>query len=283
MSLEGLGRTPWLAKGLFLFSLVDALVAVYYATTHQRSVGRLLHPEQIRSWIRGGVGPKEAPGHIFPLFTRAGKGVEDVVDAKEVQLLLGAWESRTIDLALQSHGLEIDLSPCDPQDLNPTHAKMLVMSPLFLRQKCFTPSVASVIMISAPQALLTAALFSLLMALFIYRGFARIHEHNSAYGSYGDRNVFIMFLVGLVVCILVYSTSGLIQDRDSQSEDKTLECYMGEWARRSDELISGWGLRAEFGEEGVKKFVLIETGGGEQSVPLDHDVHVIQSSPKMEV
>ncbi|TID22352.1 hypothetical protein E6O75_ATG11146 [Venturia nashicola] len=288
LSLEGLSRAHWLAKGLFLFSLVDALMAVYYATTHQRSMGRLLHPQQVRSWIRGGVGPKEAPGHICPLFTRASMDGKDLVDAKDVQLLLAECVSRTMDFALQSHGIQLDLSPCDPQYLNSTHAKMLITSPLTLRHKCFTPSVASVIMISAPQALLTASLFSLLMALFIYRGFKCVDETDGLYGPYGDRNVFIMFIVGLIVCILAYSTSGLIQDRDAQSEERTLDCYMSDWAKRNALLLSIWGLRAEFDDEGVRKFVQAETGGldkrvGEQSVPLNLDDHVIQSSPTMEV
>ncbi|KAE9988365.1 hypothetical protein EG327_003394 [Venturia inaequalis] len=288
LSLEGLNQTHWLAKGLFLFSLVDALMAVYYATTHQRSMGRLLHPKQVRSWIRGGVGPKEAPGYISPLLTRTRKDGKDIVDAKDVDVLLGAWESRTLDLALQIHGIQLDLSPCDPQDLDPIHAKMLTTSLLSLRHKCFTPSVASVVMISAPQALLTASLFSLLMAIFIYRGFKRIYEVNSIYGSYGDRNVFILFIVGLVLCILVYSTSGLIQDRDAQSEQSTLDCYMGDWAKRNAKLLSVWGLRAEFDDEGVRKFVQVETAGegdgsGEQVVPLDLDGHAIQSPPTMDV
>lgn len=277
-------------------------MAVFYATTTHKSIGRLLNPEQVRSWIRGGVGSNEPPGHVSPLFTRVRKGSKGPLDVKNVPLLLGAWEPRIIDSALQSHGIQLDRTSCDPQDLAHTHAKMLAMSPLLLRDKCFRPSVASVIMISAPQGLLSASMASLLLGITMYLGFKTKHEHDSLSelrlhpdrysslsGLHFDRNVLIVFVIGLVLCILVYSTSRLIRNGHSHSEEKMLETYMGDWARRNTDLISAWGLSVEFDDGSVRKFVQVELDGEDtssrgQGVPKDQDIHVIiPSNPTLEV
>lgn len=39
LSLSGLSQTHWVAKGLLVFSLTSALMAVYYATTQHRALG----------------------------------------------------------------------------------------------------------------------------------------------------------------------------------------------------------------------------------------------------
>ncbi|CBY02353.1 predicted protein [Plenodomus lingam JN3] len=53
LSLEDLSRTHWVARGAFTFSLLSAIMAVYYATNQYRKLGRCLQPEQVRAWIRG--------------------------------------------------------------------------------------------------------------------------------------------------------------------------------------------------------------------------------------
>jgi hypothetical protein len=52
-SLNLLSQTHWVARALFIVSLTLSLMAVYYASTQQRILGRLLDPKQIRNWIRG--------------------------------------------------------------------------------------------------------------------------------------------------------------------------------------------------------------------------------------
>lgn len=139
--------------------------------------------------------------------------------------------------------MQLDLSPCDPQDTDPTHAVYFAASPLLLQYKCFTPSVASVIMISAPQGLLSASMAALLLGISIYLGFTWTNKLDSLSGIHDSQNVFIMFIIGLVVCILVYSISGLIQDDNSQSEVRILESHMRDWARRNADLLAAWHLR----------------------------------------
>lgn len=48
-----MNRTHWLARGFFIFGLVTSLMAVYYATTLHRVMGRQLEPASVRTWIRG--------------------------------------------------------------------------------------------------------------------------------------------------------------------------------------------------------------------------------------
>ncbi|KFY93942.1 hypothetical protein V500_03483 [Pseudogymnoascus sp. VKM F-4518 (FW-2643)] len=54
LSLNFLSQTHWVARGAFVLSLTSSLMAVYYATSQQRRLGRLLQAEQVRLWIRGG-------------------------------------------------------------------------------------------------------------------------------------------------------------------------------------------------------------------------------------
>jgi hypothetical protein len=213
LSLGGLSQVHWVAKGFLVFSLIDALMAVYYATTQQRAMGRLLRPKQVRAWIRGGIGAK------LPTLDRATRSF-----AKDMKLA------------------GIDLSPCDPQDLNNNQYTSLVI-PNYLRQKCFTPSVVSVITISAPQMLLSGSLITLLLGLGIYFGFTWTDKLDAQAGPHDSRNVFITFVVGLGVCTLVYSLSGLIHDKEDRPEVKILDYHMKEYIRpRKDTLENDWGM-----------------------------------------
>ncbi|KAI0540096.1 hypothetical protein GGR58DRAFT_462332 [Xylaria digitata] len=77
------------------------------------------------------------------------------------------------------------------------------------RPKKHIPSIASVITISAPFALLVAALNSFLVGFGIWLGFVwtRNLDPNSTYGD--SRAVFITYAVGLGTCYLVYTLSNI--------------------------------------------------------------------------
>ncbi|KAF2796261.1 hypothetical protein K505DRAFT_238083 [Melanomma pulvis-pyrius CBS 109.77] len=53
LSLAGLSQAHWIARGLLALALVASLMAVYYATTLQRTIGLLITAPQLRQWIRG--------------------------------------------------------------------------------------------------------------------------------------------------------------------------------------------------------------------------------------
>jgi hypothetical protein len=46
-----LSETHWIARGLFILSLVFSFMSVYYAAIVQRKVGELYDPSQIRDWL----------------------------------------------------------------------------------------------------------------------------------------------------------------------------------------------------------------------------------------
>lgn len=51
LSLADLSQTHWTARGLFTFSLVSSIIAVYYAGSQHRTIGRCLSASQIKAWI----------------------------------------------------------------------------------------------------------------------------------------------------------------------------------------------------------------------------------------
>jgi hypothetical protein len=53
LSLDDISRTHWVARAFFTFSLVSSIMAVYYATSQFRILGRCLQAEQVKAWIRG--------------------------------------------------------------------------------------------------------------------------------------------------------------------------------------------------------------------------------------
>jgi len=184
-------------------------MAVYYATTQQRIMGRLLRPAQVRGWIRGRLPPQQ---------NRT------------------IWK---IKIKPSSH------TRTDPEDyrstlLDPKSVAADVMA------KCFTPSVVSVITMSAPQLLLSSSLFSLLLGIGVYFGFTWTRNLNTDAGPNDDRNVMIIYLVSVIVCIIVYSVSRLIQDDDTRTEEMIIMDYMEEYMKEHPEVVNQWS--PNFGE-----------------------------------
>lgn len=52
LSLSNLSQVHWVARGFFTFSLVSAIIAVYYASDQYRILGRQLNSEDVRIWLR---------------------------------------------------------------------------------------------------------------------------------------------------------------------------------------------------------------------------------------
>jgi hypothetical protein len=52
LSLASLDQVHWIARGLFTFSLVSSIMAVYYASDQYRILGRHLRGNDVRTWIR---------------------------------------------------------------------------------------------------------------------------------------------------------------------------------------------------------------------------------------
>ena len=178
LSLNNLSRTHWVARAFLLYSLISSLMAVYYATTQQRIMGRLFKPSQVRGWIRGQMPPR---------------------------MNISTW---TV-----IHGN----SKPDPEYYEPQgRDRDEIIADVI--KKCFKPSVTAVIAISAPQLLLSSSLVSLLLGVGVYFGFVWTRNLDTDAGLNDSRNVEITYIITVVVCFLVYSVSRLIVDGNTMPE-----------------------------------------------------------------
>jgi hypothetical protein len=111
---------------------------------------------------------------------------------------------------------------------------------------CFTPSVAFVITISAPQMLLSGCLLMLLTALGIYLGFLWTRSLNTNAGNNDSRSVFITYVVGLAVSGFVYSISQRFQDGEKRPERQIVERYFRGYVDAHPGVVRSWGVNASF-------------------------------------
>lgn len=162
---------------------------MYYASTQQRVIGRLLQAEQVRGWIRG---------------------------------LLPAQRGKSLWQLKRSHKFRGD--PIDLITLASSDGEHL--TPKIIMEQCFTPSISSVITISAPQILLSTSLLSLLLGLGMYFGFVWTRRLDVDAGIDGSKNVLIFYVTALSVCFGIYSVSRLIQDDEDRTERMILLGYV---------------------------------------------------------
>lgn len=159
-------------------------MAVYYAAAQQRILGRLLKAKQVRHWIREGSREFENQ-RIIPsldqiLFSIEFFGGRISQGHPGLKVFLTGFLLRPLQLRLGTHnkvlkwlfGRPFDNRPSDPDDYVPEVGQPSADSKAAALRQCFTPSVASVITISAPQVLLSGSPLSLCIGLGIYFGFS---------------------------------------------------------------------------------------------------------------
>ena len=99
----------------------------------------------------------------------------------------------------------------------------------------------------APQGLLSGSVFALLIALGIYLGFTWTRNLDANAGFHDSRNVFIIYVVSLAVCLIVYSISALLGDRDGSAESDIAEQFCEEWLKHHPDKVELWRLEADDG------------------------------------
>jgi len=227
LSLPYLSNTHWVSRAFLNISLLTALMSVYYASTQHRILGTLLKPAQIRSWIRGGssINRGNYPNHTFPGRNFSTLGIYNFFMA-----------------TLINYPMKYEPSKFSVDDLPDRWIKSSLIN------CCFMPSAAAVLTISAPHALLSSSLFSLFIALGIYFGFVWTRNLDQNAGVHDSRNVFILYMVVLGVCLLVYSLSSLIQDQDDRSERAILEDHVRDFVTKPEnqDLVNNWGVMWNF-------------------------------------
>jgi hypothetical protein len=96
---------------------------------------------------------------------------------------------------------------------------------------CFTPSVGSVVAISAPQCLLSMSLLNLLLGIGVYLGFTWTSKLDTDAGPHDSRNIMVVYLVSMIFCSLVYSISRFISSAEERREHHILEAYYMAWKK----------------------------------------------------
>ena len=86
--------------------------------------------------------------------------------------------------------------------------------------------------------LLSASLISLLISLGVYLGFTWTYNLDTLASGDNSRNVFIMYVVGVSVCVSVYSFSRVIQDEDKRIEAVIIEDYIDNWVRKNLHVVN---------------------------------------------
>ncbi|KAF2671958.1 hypothetical protein BT63DRAFT_422471 [Microthyrium microscopicum] len=204
LSLDKLSQAHWTARAFLLVSLISSLVAVYYATTQHRILGRLLKGSQIRSWIRGKMLSVNPQTQLTAVFVRSDSMLGDPADYEDDSY----------------------------EDPGRAHSALM--------RRCFTPSVAAVITISAPQLLLSTSLFTLIIGFGLYFAFIWTRKLDTDAQGSDSRTNFIIYVVSTVVCLSAFSISRLIQNNDNSPESFILDAYVEEYKSKHPEVWRQW-------------------------------------------
>lgn len=254
LSLDSLSQTHWTARAALVLSLTFALIAVYYATTQQRIFGRKCKAKEVRQWIRQGGGQSDAAKLMllpyFRIFAKASGGALPVFTIR--------FDSKFKPMEPNDYSEAEDLPQWgDVEDR--------------IIQHCFTPSVAPVLTISAPQILLSGSLCMLLVALGIYLGFVWTQNLDPNAGQNDSRNVFISYVVGLAVAWLVYYISQLVQDSEKRSERHIVNDYLYDYAKANPDVVNQWGYNAVFQDGQVSFIARPRTDGMNQNARIENE------------
>lgn len=355
LSLRNLGSAHWFATGFVVWSLVLAIMAVYYSVRLQRRIGRLSSDSEIRQWIRGG---SESYNQQFvQSFFRSGRfrldvffvserryknaatndkpnngnGQPEIKDQRKeydqveetgitqkkdhIEVKHHSNESGQIaesdrspeldqpqtgeqatrdpeparDLAnrknstsrrddrSQARFTQIDRHQSVMNDHDPSALDKNVFSESHdaagrfdilwprgpkdqLIKLSFTPSFTAVVTVSAPQKLFEYALYSLLIALGIYFGLTWTQHLDGETSTSASRNIFIFYMVILVVGLCIYSISGILQNDDPRTEYMIVSDYCERWLLDPNNAtcIRNWGLEVGLNEHRVLRLRKIQ-------------------------
>lgn len=222
LTLSDLSQTHWVARALFALSLISSLSAVICAATQHIVMAPLLTADRIRAWIRGGSNTT----YFDPLTIARALLASVTYGGAITPIIWVVWSETKV------------FRPCEPGDLDlaSLDRQNQVSFDYSLMRQCFTPGVIPVIAMSAPIVLLAASVLSEIIAFGIYFGFTWTRDLDANAGLHDSRNVFIMYIVGLGLCTLVYFGSQLIQDEEQGSEYEIVEKYACQYRENNPEL-----------------------------------------------
>jgi len=152
-------------------------------------MGRLLCCSQVRVWIRGAADTKKNREREKPI----------------AELLRAAADTK------KNYEREQTIKKCIGDGVDDF--------------KTYCPAIASVIAMSAPSMLLAASLIALLLGFGVYLGFVWRRDLDTAAGSNGNRDVFIVYIAGVVLSFAVYVFSSIVKnDEHGHGNDLLYPC-----------------------------------------------------------
>lgn len=166
-SLTYVSQAHWTARAFFTFSLISSITAVYYVLAQQRTMGRLVHPRQVRAWIR-----------LIPDLEEP----EDFDQDKRAKIL---W--------LQNSFSRLK----DP-------TKRFSLGAQRTKLSFFLPNLTSVLTVSAPKLLLSTSISAFLIGLGVYIGSVWKRKLDNDAGVHSSKAIFIVYLVSVALCYGVY-------------------------------------------------------------------------------
>ena len=112
------------------------------------------------------------------------------------------------------------------------------------------PSLAAILITSAPFNMMKASIFAFLLGLAIYQGFTWTRALDPSAGRGDSRNVFITFIIGTGACVLFYLLTFSLKTVENllgigrRQENGTTRIPLGDMAHQVDEVVVRGGLSA---------------------------------------
>ncbi|KAK6496905.1 hypothetical protein TWF481_001886 [Arthrobotrys musiformis] len=198
LSLDLLNETHWSARACLMYSLVASLMAVYFAATQSRKLGRLFKGTEIRAWIR--KGRKDNTEEIFCAL-KAVKTSEDYEECeRNCQEFINSLQSASAEEETSTVRIPINFYAN-------LWTRKPVLDPRSLQYIDVLPAPTSLLSLSAPSMLLSTSVFAFLAGIGVYLGFLYTKKLGLGSGVDDDRNVFFVYVIGLGICGVVYLTA----------------------------------------------------------------------------
>ncbi|KAK6344693.1 hypothetical protein TWF718_006652 [Orbilia javanica] len=234
LSLDRINETHWLTRACLVYSLVASLMAVYFAATQSRKIGRLFKGKDIRSWLRKG---RRDPGEEFLEKLRSTKSTIAEITSTAEYTRLARFSPSTDSRPIKIWAL------AEARDV--------------------MPALASIVSLSAPSMLLSTSLFAFLSGIGVYLGILYTKRLGLGSGVDDDRNVFIIYILGLGVCGTVYYIASSVT---TEAASLSLSPFLAEFTkllRAREEMLAG-----ELAKWWAAKGVQVDANGEGAQVPM---------------
>lgn len=195
VSLPSLSQTHWIARAFFLISLLSGCLSVVYACIIQRVLSRFRNPADVRKWMR-----RPPTSQIIRLYSSPLYLITDYLEL--------IWPRERVSLNEFANKMARSL-----QDFL-VGRPMLRPNPLPAEDQLLA-SIPAAALLAAPSVMLTISVASLLTGLTVYLAYTWTRDLDIKASPNDSRNVFICFIVGLVLCFLFYALPTLYKYLES--------------------------------------------------------------------